>query len=280
MKKIFLICCLCFFAAQICAPATSRASDCGADDCESFDLVEEVLTPNRPQENLWTSETVDKYVADKQMIPLAGNQTLADVQQNWLASDALPFGCPFQTKSDCDIWLSKPTFSATVALPTRSLRPEQIDDLRNAIASGSIDMNSDAARPMMARYKRLMAMSSSCCKNGMIEKLQSAGATPGLVYKFLVDDANFYGFTERCMMMTDAELQQKYPRTATANAVSNVRNSCVCLQRDYLDALLAPFDQFSNVDFVYSWTDGLNRPRTVSISQDVRAVQMQLANCQ
>jgi len=106
------------------------------------------------------------------------------------------------------------------------------------------------------------------------------------VYRFLVDDANFYSFGERCLMTTDTELDNFYEDTFTAVAVADVRNGCLCRRRQFYESLLAPFVEiakadkdFANADLVYRYTDGLNRIVRVSINNDVDAVLKQLDNC-
>ncbi len=113
----------------------------------------------------------------------------------------------------------------------------------------------------------------------MVNKLHDAGASRGLIYKFLVDDANFYGFSDRCLMTSNEELRERYPATATAAAVAGVRDICLCQRRDYFDALLAPFDNFSDAEFIYSFKDGLDRDVNVSITNDVQTVKHLISQC-
>jgi len=141
------------------------------------------------------------------------------------------------------------------------------------------------AQPLVSRYRTLMSMARACCTDGMVSQLTNAGATPGLIYKFLVDDANFYGFGDRCLMMTDRDLN-RFANTATSSIVGDVRNGCLCRQRQWYRALLAPFQQleeaapqFSSQMFNYTYTDGLQRQVTVSINNDVKNVLNQLNNC-
>ena len=131
-----------------------------------------------------------------------------------------------------------------------------------------------------------MKSASACCTDGMAYSLKQAGASDGLVYKFLADDANFYGFGSRCLMMTDAELDTKYPNTATAAVAADVRNGCLCRGRQWFTAMLAPFNQvynalpeFKDAKFYYTYTDGLQRKTMVSINNDVQNVMKQLAQC-
>jgi hypothetical protein len=102
----------------------------------------------------------------------------------------------------------------------------------------------------------------------------------------MADDANFYGLGARCLMMTDYELDTKYPNTATAAVAADVRNGCLCRNRQWFESMLAPFSQaynaipeFKDALFNYTYTDGLKREITVSINNDVQNVLKQLQQC-
>jgi hypothetical protein len=110
-------------------------------------------------------------------------------------------------------------------------------------------------------------------------KLKKSGASKSLIYKFMIDDANFYGFGDRCLMTSDEKLEKKYPQSATAQMVSDVRDTCLCQRRDYFDALLAPFDDFPDEEYEYSYQDGLKREVNISITDDVNFIKEQLKNC-
>lgn len=194
--------------------------------------------------------------------------------------------CPFDTTWECEIWLNKPHVKEAVVPRSKKLRQVNVDSLVALLRAGntvSVDMR-DAA-PLVKRYEKLMDMSRACCTEGIVYNLQRAGATPGLVYKFLVDDANFYGFGDRCLMMTDTDLD-RYRNTATAGVIGDVRNGCLCRQKEWFKSLLAPFQQvgeqvpnFSSSSFNYTYTDGLNREVTTSINTDVKNVLWQLEQC-
>ena len=131
-----------------------------------------------------------------------------------------------------------------------------------------------------------MGNAQACCTDGMAYSLQQAGASADLIYKFLSDDANFYGFGSRCLMMTDYDLDTQYPNTATAVVAADVRNGCLCRGRQWFKAMLAPFEQaykalpeFKDTEFYYTYTDGLKREITVSVNNDVQNVLKQLEQC-
>ena len=149
-----------------------------------------------------------------------------------------------------------------------------------------LDANSPVAAPLLARYQMLMKSAQACCTDGMAYALRNAGASDGLIYKFMADDANFYGLGARCLMMTDYELDTKYPNTATAAVAADVRNGCLCRNRAWFESMLAPFSQaynavpeFRDALFNYTYTDGLKREITVSVNNDVQNVLKQLQQC-
>ena len=196
-------------------------------------------------------------------------------------------GCPFETETECQIWRRKPIVREVVSPRSAKLRDAKIDEFIHAAdCNKHITANEPVSAPLLDRYKMLMRSAQACCTDGMAYALKQAGASDGLVYKFLSDDANFYGFGSRCLMMTDHDLDTKYPNTATAVVAADVRNGCLCRGRQWFQAMLAPFEQaynampeFKNAQFNYTYKDGLQREITVSINNDVQNVLKQLAQC-
>ena len=87
-------------------------------------------------------------------------------------------------------------------------------------------------------------------------------------------------------MTTDDEIDAQYPETATASVIADVRNGCLCRGREWFRAMLAPFvdawnasPEFAASQFLWTYTDGLQRQITVSINNDVRNVLDQLDVC-
>ena len=196
-------------------------------------------------------------------------------------------GCPFDSETECQIWRRKPIIRETVAPRSPLIRAEKMDEFIDAArCDKNITANNPLAAPLLERYKMLMGSANACCTDGMVYSLKNAGASDGLIYKFMSDDANFYGFGARCLMMTDSELDKKYPNTATAAVAADVRNGCLCRGRQWFYAMLAPFQQayaafpeFRDYKFNYTYVDGLQREITVSVNNDVQNVLRQLALC-
>lgn len=245
------------------------------DAKETMQRVEELLTPKKPSGDLWWNiNPKPEYTAQ--------DLTVA-IQETFTTDD----GCPFETETECDIWRKKPVVRETVSPRSPKLRNEKIDEfIMAASCDNEISASHPAAKPLLERYKMLMSNARACCTDGMAYALQQAGASAGLVYKFLADDANFYGFGARCLMMTDYDLDTKYPNTATAVVAADVRNGCLCRGRQWFKAMLAPFEQvyqalpeFKDAKFYYTYTDGLKREITVSVNNDIQNVLKQLEQC-
>lgn len=251
-----------------------------ADAQETHARVEELLTPKKPSGSLWFSDMPapkPEYVA----------QDMTEIVTQTFGECQVDDGCPFDTETECQIWRRKPIVRETVSPRSPKLRDTKIGELVHAVSCNKhITANEAVSAPLLDRYKMLMRSAQACCTDGMAYSLKQAGASDGLVYKFLADDANFYGFGARCLMMTDHELDTRYPNTATAVVAADVRNGCLCRGRQWFQAMLAPFEQvyreipeFKNAQFNYTYKDGLKREVTVSVNNDVQNVLKQLSQC-
>ena len=241
--------------------------------------IEELLAPQKPSENLWLDAPCTTYAPDKKYVA----QDMSTTVRATFGDD----GCPFETETECNIWRRKPVIRETVSPRSPKIRDDKMYAFLSSInCDGEFDANSAAAAPLVERYKMLMNSARACCVEGMKYSLKNAGASDGLIYKFMSDDANFYNIGERCLMMPDAELDEKYPESATAAVVADVRNGCLCRGRQWFTAMLAPFveawrasPEFAQSPFYWTYTDGLNRQITVSINDDVQNVFDQIAVC-
>ena len=260
--------------------------------------VEELLSPRKPTLNLWTDDSVVAEVEDceddvvsSQVAGLYSQNTERYAAQDLTVAVNNAFGradgCPFETDAECDIWRRKPIFRETVSPRSSKITDFNLGAIVGAAqCNGTLSANDPVAAPLLERYKMLLSSARACCADGMAYQLRRAGASDGLIYKFMADDANFYGFGSRCLMMTDAELDAKYPNTSTAVVAADVRNGCLCRGRQWFSAMLAPFQQmyaampeFKNQKFYYTYTDGLQRKITVSVNNDVQNVLNQLSLC-
>lgn len=251
-----------------------------ADAAATRARIDELLEPNRPQFNLWTDDCDAGYVPSPEY-------TAVDMTEIVSATFGPSDGCPFDSETECEIWRRKPIVRETVSPRSPTIRADLIAAFVDKVkCNPAIKATDPVAAPLLDRYKMLMRSANACCTDGLVYSLKRAGASDGLVYKFMSDDANFYGFGARCLMMTDDELDAKYPNTSTAAVTADVRNGCLCRARQWFAAMLAPFQQaynaapeFANQKFYYTYTDGLQRRTTVSINNDVQNVLKQLEAC-
>lgn len=253
--------------------------------------VEELLSPKKPSGNMWVAdgtETITENVSEEVKMPAPKPEYVAqDLTEVVKVTFGRADGCPFETETECEIWRRKPIVRETVSPRSPKIRADKIYNfIEEARCNENITANNPVSAPLLERYKMLMSSANACCTDGMAYSLKQAGASDGLVYKFLSDDANFYGLGARCLMMTDEELDAKYPNTATAVVVADVRNGCLCRGRQWFEAMLAPFKdvykampEFKDYKFNYTYTDGLQREITVSVNTDVQNVLNQLELC-
>ena len=247
-----------------------------ADAAATMERVEELLCPKKPSDDLWFESAPKSEYAEQNLSVV--------VEQVFGTSNN---GCPFETDTECEIWRRKPMVRETVSPRSSKIRDAKMFEFIAAAQNEhNITTAHPTAKPLLERYKMLMASAQACCTDGMTHSLRQAGASDGLIYKFLADDANFYGFGNRCLMMTDYELDTKYPNTSTASAVADVRNGCLCRGRQWLKAMLAPFEQayqempeFKDMPFYHTYQDGLKREIRVSVNNDVQNVLKQLEQC-
>lgn len=237
--------------------------------------IETLLMPNRPAGNIWMTDC-----------------PYSDENNSWNESSQISIdfgtdGCPFETMAECKIWRRKPIMRETVAPRSPKIKYEKMDDMLGEIeCTGGLDANSPTAAPLLNRYKLLMKSARACCSEGITYSLRKAGASDGLIYKFLSDDANFYNVGDRCLMMTDSDIESETYQDATSAMISDVRNGCLCRSRQWFKSLLAPFvdawrqsPEFAESPFYWTYTDGVGRTVTVSINDDVQNVLDTIATC-
>lgn len=299
------------------------ASDCGDRYCDFDDetIVEEdaeisdVLTPNEQSEQLWTDyddttddidskssfagigsdvryEPVDKSETeiDISSAKRSGADNIEIVEEYTAAAEdycKYDYNCPFDTSTECAVWYRKPIHNQSVSPRSPHLNSVKIDGILQAITfNGGISTTDSFAEPLLERYRNLMRASKTCCTEGLIYKLRQDNAEDEDVYGFLIDDANSFGVGARCIVMTDAQIAPEYSYGVTGGMVSDVRNSCICKNRQWFDTLLQPFYDlykkspgFEYTPFEYTYLDSLKRKMTVSVNQDVQNVMNMLKSC-
>ena len=285
--------------------------------------ADELLAPNESIQNLWTDDAVITNSASVQAVMLKPMQTpvhkpkktaLTVGDQNYFgetvyiinnflsgvdnvsATDDMYSGarmrgnyenCPFSTPTECAIWARKPIISESVAPRSKTLRDGVMCEISSAIgANPNISADAKVMAPLMNRYRVLMRASQSCCTGGLTYQMHQSGATQKMVYKFLSDDVNFYGFSSRCLVMTDSQIENTEKYDITTATVTDVRNECLCKSKANFQALLAPFEQlyreypkFADAPFEYRHYDGTGRVVVDSVNIDVQNVLHQLEMC-
>ena len=195
--------------------------------------------------------------------------------------------CPFNTVSECAVWVRKPVVSEVVAPRSTNLRKSVMADVAGEIeTTPNISANEPSMAPLFNRYRVLLRASQSCCTGGITYKMHKGGASQKSVYKFLSDDANFSGFASRCLVMNDNQIENTDKYQVPSATIMDVRNECLCKSKTNFKALLAPFEQlykaypaFADAPFEYKHYDGVGRYVTDSVNMDVQNVLNQLEMC-
>ena len=272
----------------VCALVTtgSWGSDCIGNDCDLQQMSISAPTElglHYLEELGESTESTSAFFGEG----LCSGDCYAAQDMGWVVHNAFGSNCPFQTKAECNIWRKKPMMRETVSPRSPRIQTDKMQAFISAAHNDNcISADAPVSAPLLSRYLSLMQSARACCTQGMIYNLQHDGASQSLVYKYLSDDANFYDIGNRCLMMTDAEIDNIKLQDASHAMVSDVRNGCLCRGRQWYIAMLAPFaevynavPEFAACDFSYTYVDGLQREITVSINRDVEHVLNQLASC-
>ena len=250
----------------------ASASECVDDDCELSPVVIEenietvdFLEPKETSDSIWATQYVDK------------SQEVCEYDYN----------CPFSTEQECDIWYKKPVYKESVAPREPRINPIKMDDILYAVSvSCDVSANDPVFAPLVERYKMLMRASKSCCSEGILYKMRLQKASDKKIYNFLKDDANYFAVGTRCLVMDNYDISPKYSNGVNDDMIIDVRNTCLCKNRQWFDSLLAPFNdiyatvpEFKSKAFNYTYVDGMHRNITVSVNEDVQTALNMLSNC-
>ena len=250
------------------------ASECVGDDCE--------LTPVVVEENIETSEVLRPIKYEINWLGSEGT-VYQESQNEYCEYD---YNCPFETAKECEIWYKKPVHNTTLTPRAPHINPVLVDDMLCAIYSNyEITANDNAMAPLLQRYQILMNASRVCCTSGIVYNMRKKNASDSAIYKFLKDDANYFA-TQRCMVMPNEMITSNYSNGVNGQIVADVRNSCLCKNRQWFTTLLQPFvdiyehsPEFAASSFAYTYIDGLQRQITVSINDDVQSALEILSSC-
>ena len=195
--------------------------------------------------------------------------------------------CPFHTESECAIWRKKPVHKTALFPRAPHFSEFRIEDILYAIYENyNIDANDPAMYPLLERYNILMRASNACCGAGIIYKMRANGASDKQIYQFLKDDANYFAVMKRCMVMNDDEFDSSYSNGVTGKMAIEVRNACLCKNRQWFETLLNPFfdvyyraPMFEDMPFAYTYIDDMQREVTVYINDEVHTTMGLLNAC-
>ena len=249
----------------------ANASECVGEDCDLQPIViEQIIDENDVYEPVQTEiywpEEYDTCVEE---------------------TCTYDYNCPFEIEEECAIWYRKPVHKTALMPRAPHLASIRIDAILYAIYSNyDIYANDEAMAPLLERYKILMRASNACCSEGIMYKRRLNGADDAAVYQFLKDDANYFAIGQRCMVMNNDEFQSSYSNGVTGQMAIEVRNACLCKNRQWFETLLQPFrdvyqraPMFEDRPFIYTYKDDMQRDITVYINDEVHNTMGLLSAC-
>ena len=274
----------------------ANASECVGDNCDlgqPFVFNQTITSGN-------VTEMNDSYEYDGALMPIEPKQTMQQsmaydiIVPEYKSCDfsvssycAYDYNCPFETAEECEIWYKKPIHKTTLMPRAPHFNDVRVDEILYAIFSNyDITANEPVMSPLLERYLILMRASKACCTEGILHKMRAKGADDGDIYKFLKDNANYFAIAERCMVMNDDEFEDSYSNGVTGQMAIEVRNACLCKNRQWFETLLQPFydvyvraPMFEDRPFVYMYNDDMLREVTVYINDEVHTTTGLLSAC-
>lgn len=276
--------------------ATSvNASECVGDDCDMTQFVfEQNIVPDDYYINNVEYDDSDYVIIDEQPTTQIEyiNMDLMDLPntKTCATTSACSSGynnCPFKTAEECAVWYKKPAFKTSLHPRAPHLNEFRIDEVLYAIYSNyDVTANKKTMSPLLDRYLVLMRASRACCSEGIIHKMRETGADDAAVYQFLKDNANYFAVAQRCMVMNDDEFESSYSNGVTGKMAIEVRNACLCKNRQWFETLLQPFydvysraPMFEERPFPFNYKDDMQRDITVYVNDEVHTTMGLLNAC-
>ena len=202
----------------------ANASECVDNDCE--------LAPVIIEQNIDTDEVIKPMQYE---ITITEKSAKTESAETCCEHD---YNCPFETAQECSVWYTKPVHNTSLEPRAPHINSVLVDDMLYAIyANYDVSANHPMMAPLLERYKMLMRASKSCCTFGIMYKMQQNELSDMDIYNFMKDDANYFAVLQRCMIMPDEDISRTYSNGVTGQMVADVRNSCLCKNKDWFVSL-------------------------------------------
>ncbi|MDR0319288.1 MAG: hypothetical protein LBH81_00925 [Rickettsiales bacterium] len=186
--------------------------------------------------------------------------------------------CPHGTQKECAVWNKKPPVRATTQIRGHGVDQRQmciiITELKNR---RSLPVGSESGRVLIGAHRNLLTAGKKCCTNSLGNALRDMGASQLDVRAVMSDDENVFHFTDRCLVMSDEEIQTISGGGQLAAAMTTAQQTCFSGASGInFKKMLTPFMQLFNtapelrqlpLDYDYTAPNG-NTTR-VSITHDV-----------
>lgn len=171
-------------------------------------------------------------------------------------------------------------------LPVVDVRSAKIIDEERASNINHLGGGGTTVSIMRDMYHSLYRQGKYCCAYNTAQTMKRTNVHDKLIYKFLVDDINFYNSYNRCIFMSDEDVHNTFDISETAFLIKNIRNECVCNNKEkFLDkikifeAVYCQTPSFKNKQLTYKIKDDFGRIICKDVNRDIQVLKNLLRRC-
>lgn len=182
--------------------------------------------------------------------------------------------------------VSKPPFMVTpFGLKIKDISiDEAIEHIKSS--GDNIENLQDELLMIRKKYIEIMFLSKNCCSHGLTSKLNDMKVSKDNIFKFMIDDKKMYEIQNICMIINDNDIANLVGSLELSILVRDVRNSCVCNNKDVLQremklfkAIIGTTDFFKKNNIIFRYKNELGEIVKNSIGRDVTNLLNILNNC-
>ena len=182
--------------------------------------------------------------------------------------------------------IKKPPFP--VSPISSKIKDVYIDDVieRVKIAGDNLDLIKDELLVIRKKYIEILSLSKYCCSYGLTSRFESIGIDKDYIFKFMIDDKRLYELQNICMIINNNDIANLLGSIELSIIVRDVRDSCVCKNKDSLERHLELFkgiigktDLFKRHNIIFRYRNELGEIVKNSIGRDMINLLNTLESC-
>ncbi len=181
--------------------------------------------------------------------------------------------------------VTKPPF--TVSPIGSKIKEVYIDTVVERINSAK-DLSDIKDELLMIRkkYIDILSISKHCCSYGLMTKFENIGVDNDYIFKFMIDDKRLYELQNICMIINNNDIANLLGSVELSVVVRDVRDSCVCKNREVLarhlelfKAIVGKTDLFKKHNILFRYKNELGEIVKNSIGRDMINLLNTLEQC-